>query len=71
MGVTKAAHTPWTIYAENTIREIKKASIRKVQSESCSKRFWDDCIELEAMIMSHTAHPLWELKDEVPETVLS
>eukprot|EP00957_Ditylum_brightwellii_P129328 9865906-Ditylum_brightwellii.AAC.1 len=50
-------HTPWTNYAENSIREIKKASTRKMQSEGCPKRFWDDCIELEAMIMSHTAHP--------------
>eukprot|EP00957_Ditylum_brightwellii_P033927 2570510-Ditylum_brightwellii.AAC.1 len=41
-----------------------------MQSEGCPKRFWDDCIELEAMIMSHTAHPLWELKGEVPEIVM-
>eukprot|EP00957_Ditylum_brightwellii_P033928 2570511-Ditylum_brightwellii.AAC.1 len=35
-----------------------------MQSEGCPKRFWDDCIELDAMIMS-------ELKGEVPETVMT
>ena len=64
-------HTPWTNYAESTIREVKKSSSRKMQSTGCPKRFWDDCIEMEAMIMSHTAHPLWELKGEVPETVMT
>ena len=34
------------------------------------KRFWDDCIEYEVMVMSHTAHPLYALKGEVPETVM-
>eukprot|EP00957_Ditylum_brightwellii_P206296 15347729-Ditylum_brightwellii.AAC.1 len=52
-------HRPWINYAVNTIREIKKASTKKMQSEDCPKRFWDDCIELEAMIVSHTAHHLW------------
>eukprot|EP00957_Ditylum_brightwellii_P109715 8368732-Ditylum_brightwellii.AAC.1 len=60
-------HTPWINYADNTIREIKKASTRKMQSEGYPKRFLDDCIELEAMIISHAAHPLWESKGEVPE----
>eukprot|EP00957_Ditylum_brightwellii_P057736 4377613-Ditylum_brightwellii.AAC.1 len=42
-----------------------------MQSEGYPKIFWDDCIELEAMIIFHTTHPLWELKDEVPETVMT
>ena len=32
------------------------------------KRLWDHCIELEALICSHTAHNIYALEGEVPET---
>ena len=29
---------------------------------------WDDCLEFDAYIMSKTAHKIYELDGEVPET---
>ena len=31
---------------------------------------WDDCIELEAYVQSHTAHLIFELHGQVPETIV-
>ena len=35
------------------------------------KRLWDDCLELEAYIRSNTAHDIFMLNGEVPETIMS
>ena len=64
-------YTPWSNASEGTIRETKRSGARTMQRTNCPKVFWDDCIEREAMIMSHTAHPLWELQGETPETVMT
>ena len=32
---------------------------------------WDNCLELEAYIKSNTAHEIYKLDAEVPETVMS
>ena len=32
---------------------------------------WDHCIELEALIRSHTALDIYSLKGQVPETLMS
>ena len=34
-------------------------------------KLWDHCIELEALILSHTALDIYELQGQVPETLLS
>ena len=35
------------------------------------KRLWDHAIELESLIRSHTAHDIYMLDGEVPETIMS
>ena len=35
------------------------------------KRLWDHCIELEAMIRSHTALEIYALQGQVPETLMT
>ena len=35
------------------------------------KSLWDHCIELEALIRSHTALDIYGLEGQVPETVMS
>ena len=35
------------------------------------KPFWANTIELEAYVSSHTAHDIYSLQEEVPETVMS
>ena len=34
------------------------------------KRFWDHAIEFEAYVRSHTAHDIYLLGGEVPETIM-
>jgi hypothetical protein len=64
-------YSPWSNYAELAIRELKKGCARKMLKAHVPKRLWDDCLEMEAYIRSHTynGHPL--LKGETPETVVS
>ena len=39
--------------------------------EQSPKRLWDDCMELEAYIQSHTANDHPHLKGEVPDKLMS
>ncbi len=48
-------HSPWMNMAENGVRELKKASARQMLKRHSPKRLWDDCLELQAFIKSHTA----------------
>ena len=64
-------YTPWSNAAESTIRELKKGLGREMVRSGAPKRLWDDCIEREAYIRSHTAHNIFSLKGQVPETVVS
>jgi hypothetical protein len=64
-------HSPWMNMAENGVRELKKSSARQMLLKHSPKRLWDDCLEFQAFIKSHTAGNHYELKGECPETVLS
>ena len=57
--------------AEGAIRELKKGAGRKMIKSKCPKRLWDDCLVLESLIRSNTAHDIYSLGNEVPETVVS
>jgi hypothetical protein len=67
----KEPYTPWSNAAEGTIRELKRGTGRKMAKSKAPKRLWDDCLELEALVRSNTAHDIFELKGEVPETIVS
>ena len=64
-------HSPWQNAAEGAIRELKRGTARKMLKMKSPKRLWDDCMELEAYMRSNTAHDIFELKGEVPETLVS
>ncbi|KAI2493824.1 hypothetical protein MHU86_20705 [Fragilaria crotonensis] len=64
-------HTPWSNAAEAAIRELKKGVGRQMVKSGAPKRLWDDCLEREAYIRSHTAHDIYRLNGQVPETVVS
>ena len=64
-------YSPWQNAAESAIRELKKAAGRKMVRAGAPKPFWADAIELEAYVRSHTAHDIYSLQGEVPETVMS
>jgi hypothetical protein len=57
--------------AENGVRELKKASARQMLKKHSPKRLWDDCLELQGFITSHTAGTNFGLNGETPETMLT
>ena len=57
--------------AEGDIRELKRGYGRKMMRSLLPAKLWDHCIELEALIRSHTALDIYELQGQVPETLLS
>ena len=64
-------HTPFSNAAEGSIRELKKATGRDMMKTQSPKVLWDYCLELRAMIRSHTASNVFSLQGEVPETMVS
>ena len=64
-------HSPWMNMVENGVRELKKASARQMLKAHSPKRLWDDCLELQAFIKSHTAGTSFGLNGETPETMLT
>jgi hypothetical protein len=64
-------YTPHSNQAEVAIRELKKSTRRKMVSAKSPKRLWDDCVELEAEIKSHTALAGYHHQGEVPATLLT
>ena len=68
---TTEPYSQWSNAAEGAIRELKRGTGRKLIKSKAPKKLWDDCLELEALIRSNTAHEIYELGGEVPETVVS
>jgi hypothetical protein len=64
-------YSPWQNAAENAIQELKKAAGQKMVRAGAPKPFWADAIELKAYVCSNTAHGIFSLQGEVPETVMS
>jgi len=64
-------YSPWQNAAESAIRDLKKAAGRKMVRAGAPKPFWADAIKLKAYVSSNTAHDIFILQGEVPETVMS
>jgi hypothetical protein len=64
-------YSPFSNAAEGAIRETKRAAGRKMVVSRCPRKLWDHCLELEALIRSHTALNSYELEGQVPETIVS
>jgi hypothetical protein len=60
--------SPRSNAAEGEIREVKKGAARKAAKTGSPDKLWDKGLELECYIRSHTAHGIFELNGEVPET---
>ena len=69
--VTTEPYSPWMQVAEGCIKQTKLISSIKMLKSGCPKPLWDHCIELEALIRSHTALDIYGLEGQVPETVMS
>ena len=56
--------------AEGDIKELKHGSGSKIMRSLSPAKLWYHFIELEALILSHTALDIYELQGEMPETLL-
>jgi hypothetical protein len=63
-------YSPWQNRAEGEIREVKRLAGRWMIKAKSPRRLWDYCIELASIVRSHTAHDLYKLQGQVPETVM-
>ena len=68
---TTEPYSPWQNAAEGVIRELKLGAGRKMVKMNSPKVLWDHCLEFESLIRSNTAHDIFELAGQVPETVMS
>ena len=64
-------YSTWEIAAEGCIKDLKKASSRKLIYTGLIKVLWDHCIDLMDLILSHTTHTLYDLQGEVSETIMT
>ena len=69
--VTTEPYSPWKQAAEGCTKQTKLGSSRRMLKSGYPKSLWDHCIELEALIRSHTALDIYGLEGQVPETVMS
>jgi hypothetical protein len=63
-------YSPLMNCAEETIRELKRATRRAMLKTQMPKRLWDYCLELQAKIWSNTAHNITTLGGQTPETLM-
>ena len=64
-------HSPWQNYAESAIRELKKATRRRMARTRTPQVLWSDCIVLEAEIVSHTARQTPHLHGLTPQSMVN
>ena len=57
--------------AELAIRELKRGYRRQMRRANAPRVLWDHCLELQALIRSHTALDLYALNGDTPETHLT
>eukprot|EP00934_Nitzschia_sp_Nitz4_P001810 Nitzschia sp. Nitz4//scaffold191_size41780//52//5493//NITZ4_007461-RA/size41780-processed-gene-0.69-mRNA-1//1//CDS//3329540163//1810//frame0 len=67
---TTEPYSPWSNAAEQAIKELKLGVTRKMRKMCAPLSLWDDCLELEALIQSHTASSVYGNQGETPETLM-
>ena len=60
-------YSDWSNTCELNIRELKRGSFCKMLKSGSPKSLWGHCLELEALILSHTAHDIYDLNSNTPE----
>ena len=63
-------YSPWQNMAKGCVRDVKRASTQDMLWTGSPKRLWDHSLELCALIHSHTALDIYNLRGQVPEAVM-
>ena len=64
-------YSPWQNAADGGITYLKRGAGRKMLKDRSSKILWDDCVGLELYVRYHTAHNIYCVNGETPETIMS
>jgi hypothetical protein len=64
-------YSPWMNAAKSAIRELKRGVSWKMIRTRSPKVLWDHCIELEALIRSHSVNTIYAMNGQVPETIMT
>ena len=64
-------YTPWSHATERGIKELEKGAGQKLLQSRAPKHLWDDCLKLQAYIMSNNANDIYKLDREVCKTTMS
>ena len=64
-------YSPWQNRAELAIRELKKATRRRMARTRTPEVLWSDCVVMEAEIISHTAKQSTLLNGQTPQTLIN
>jgi hypothetical protein len=60
-------HTQSSNMGKGGVRELKRGVGKQILCSGCPKRFWDDCIIIEAYVRSYTSMDIFGLEGQVPE----
>ena len=63
--------SPWENSDEGGIEDLKRGDGCNMLKSGSPKRLWDDCVEIELYVRLHTAHNIYCLNGETPETIAS
>ena len=69
--VSTEPYSPWMQAAEGCIKHMKQGLSRDMLATGAPKKLWDHSLEFKALVCSHTASNTYELRGQVPETVMS
>ena len=64
-------YSPWINSCELSIKEVKLTFGRELRCSKFPLKLWNDSMERQAYIRSFTAHDIFSLKGESPETLVS
>ncbi len=64
-------YSPWQNAAKREIKKLKKESGHKMLTSGALQRLWDNCIELESFIHSHSTKNVYHLDGKVPKTYIT
>eukprot|EP00804_Cyclotella_cryptica_P019304 CCRYP_006183-RA/>CCRYP_006183-RA protein AED:0.20 eAED:0.20 QI:0/0/0/1/0/0/5/0/657 len=64
-------YSPWSNSAKREIRELKKGAAQKLTRSGAPLRLRCFALEYESYVRLHTAHDIYRLDGQVPETIVS
>ncbi len=64
-------YSPWQNVTERDIKELKKSSGHKMLATGASQQLWNDCLDLEACIHSHSTNSVYHIDGKVTEMYVS